>query len=120
MLDKFKGEVKVYTKEVGKDKKRVIFNTCVGFNKQEDGEYLNYYMLTNFAKELKKDVAKVYEKGSFDVIIEEAWISAYLDKDEHVQPVLFISKAKIITDGSKTKKAKKEKVEPIDDEELPF
>lgn len=120
MLDTIKGEVKVFTKEVERDsKKRILFNACVGATKTDDG-YINYYMPVNFSTQLKKDVAKVYKNDSFDVIIKEAWIKAYKDKDDNVKPMLFINKATIIT-GEKPKakgKSKQEELDTIDN--LPF
>ena len=123
MLDTIKGEIKIFTKEVEKayGSKRVIFNACVGATKTEDG-YINYYMPVNFATALRKDVAKVYTKESFDVLIKEAWIKAYKDKDGNTKPVLFVNKATIVSENKPKAKTKKDKVEvePIDDDCLPF
>ena len=123
MLDTIKGEIKIFTREFENKngKKRVIFNACVGATKTEDG-YINYYMPVNFATALRKDVAKVYTKESFDVLIKEAWIKAYKDKDNNTKPILFVNKATIVSEDkpkAKTKKAKAE-LEPIDDDSLPF
>ena len=130
MLDAIKGEIRIFTKEVEKasGSKRVIFNACVGCSKQEDGSYLNYYMPVNFSSEVKKQVAKVYTQESFDVLVKESWIKAYKDSDENTRPVLFINKATIISNDEpaekpKTKakaKPKKDELEPIDDDNLPF
>ena len=127
MLDTIKGEIKIFTREVEKadGSKRVIFNACVGYStigEGEDKEYLNYYMPVNFATALRKDVAKVYTKESFDVLIKEAWIKAYKDKDNNTKPILFVNKATIVSEDkpkAKTKKAKAE-AEPIEDDSLPF
>lgn len=123
MLDTIKGEIKIFTREIEKEdgSKRVIFNACVGATKTEDG-YINYYMPVNFATALRKDVAKVYTKESFDVLIKEAWIKAYKDKDGNTKPILFVNKATIVSEDrpkAKTKKVKAED-EPIDDDSLPF
>ena len=125
MLDTIKGELRIFTKEVERadssKPKRVIFNACVGATKTEDG-YINYYMPVNFATALRKDVAKVYTKESFDVLIKEAWIKAYKDKDDNTKPILFVNKATIVSEDkpkAKTKKAKAE-AEPIEDDSLPF
>ena len=122
MLDTIKGEIKIFTKEFEKNGKvRVVFNACVGATKTEDG-YINYYMPVNFATALRKDVAKVYTKESFDVLIKEAWIKAYKDKDDNTKPYLFINKATIVGEDkpkAKTKNSKAE-AEPIDDDSLPF
>lgn len=123
MLDTIKGEIEIFTREVElkSGSKRVIFNACVGTTKTEDG-YINYYMPVNFATALRKDVAKVYTKESFDVLIKEAWIKAYKDKDNNTKPILFVNKATIVSEDkpkAKTKKAKAE-AEPIDDDSLPF
>ena len=123
MLDTIKGEIKIFTREIEKadDSKRVIFNACVGATKTEDG-YINYYMPVNFATSLRKDVAKVYTKESFDVLIKEAWIKAYKDKDGNTKPILFVNKATIVSEDrqkAKTKKVKAE-AESIEDDSLPF
>lgn len=123
MLDTFKGEIKIFTREVDKadGSKRVIFNACVGATNTGDG-YINYYMPVNFATALRKDVAKVYTKESFDVLIKEAWIKAYRDKDGNTKPILFVNKATIVSENkpnAKTKKAKAE-AEAIEDDSLPF
>ena len=121
MLDTSKGEIKVFTREVElKDgSKRVIFNACVGATKTDDG-YINYYMPVNFATALRKDVAKVYTKESFDVLIKEAWIKAYKDKDDNTKPILFVNKATIITAEAEPKaKAKKKEAEPEDADDVP-
>lgn len=121
MLDTIKGEIKIFTKEVEKadGSKRVIFNACVGATKTDDG-YINYYMPVNFATPLRKDVAKVYTKESFDVLIKEAWIKAYKDKDNNTKPILFVNKATIVSEDKPKAKAKKKEAEPEDDGELPF
>lgn len=121
MLDTIKGEIKIFTKEIKKadGSKRVIFSTCVGATKTEDG-YINYYMLVNFATALRKDVAKVYTKESFDVLIKEAWIKAYKDKDDNTKPILFVNKATIISEDKAKAKTNKAVAEPIDDDSLPF
>ena len=123
MLDTIKGELKIFTREIEKEdgSKRVIFNACVGATKTEDG-YINYYMPVNFATALRKDVAKVYTKESFDVLIKEAWIKAYRDKDGNTKPILFVNKATIVSEDmpkAKTKKVKAE-AESIEDDSLPF
>ena len=107
MLDTIKGEIKIFTKEVEKagGSKRVIFNACVGYStigEGDDKEYLNYYMPVNFATALRKDVAKVYTKESFDVLIKEAWIKAYKDKDDNTKPILFVNKATIVSEDKPT------------------
>lgn len=130
MLDKITGEIRVFTKEVEKanGSKRVIFNACVGCTKLEEGGYINYYMPVNFSTEVKKQVAKVYTQESFDVLVKESWIKAYRDSDENVRPILFINKATIVSNDEPAEKpkkttkakAKKEELEPIDDDNLPF
>ena len=122
MLDTIKGEIKIFTREVEKEdgSKRVIFNACVGATKTEDG-YINYYMPVNFATSLRKDVAKVYTKESFDVLIKEAWIKAYKDKDGNTKPILFVNKATIVSEDKQKAKTKKVKAEAdVDDDSLPF
>ena len=120
MLDTIKGELRIFTKEVERadssKPKRVIFNACVGATKTEDG-YINYYMPVNFATALRKDVAKVYTKESFDVLIKEAWIKAYKDKDDNTKPILFVNKATIVSEDKPKAKAE---AEPIEDDSLPF
>lgn len=97
MLDKISGEIRVFTKEVEtKDgSKRVLFNACVGYSKQEDDTYLNAYVPVAFAKALKKDVP--YKESSFDVIVKEAFFTAYKDKEENTRLKLFINKAKFVS-----------------------
>lgn len=126
MLDTLKGELRIFTKEFENDGKvRVVFNACVGYSTKGDGEdkeYLNYYMPVNFSSSLKKEVAKVYKQESFDVIVKEAWIKAYRDKEDYVKPILFINNAIIVSSEEKPKATKKatKKAEPIDDDSLPF
>ena len=131
MLDKITGEIRVFTKEVERanGSKRVIFNACVGCTKQENGDYINYYMPVNFSNEVKKQVAKVYTQESFDVLVKESWIKAYKDSDENTRPILFINKATIVSNDepaekpkakAKSKATKKAELEPIDDDNLPF
>ena len=126
MLDTLKGELRIFTKEFENDGKvRVVFNACVGYStkgEDEDKEYLNYYIPVNFSSSLKKEVAKVYKQESFDVIVKEAWIKAYRDKEDKVRPILFINIATIVSSEEKPKATKKatKKAEPIDDDSLPF
>ena len=121
MLDTIKGEIKIFTKEVEKadGSMRVIFNACVGATKTEDG-YINYYMPVNFATALRKDVAKVYAMGSFDVLIKEAWIKAYKDKDNNTKPILFVNKATIVMGEKPKAKATKMAEADVGDDSLPF
>ena len=124
MLDTIKGEIKIFTKEFEKNGKvRVVFSACVGATKTEDG-YINYYMPVNFATALRKDVAKVYQNESFDVIIKEAWIKAYKDKDGNTKPILFVNKAIIVTGEKPNAEAKTTKkaddVADVNDDDLPF
>ena len=124
MINTITGELKIFTKEVetANGKKRVIFNACVGSTKINDGEYLNYYMPVNFATALRDEIAKVYKNKSFDVTNIEAWIKAYKDKNDYTQPVLFINKCDVITEGESKKQTKKtnKTMKPIKDDNLPF
>lgn len=121
MLDKITGEVRVFTREVGVGKKkRVLFNACVGFSKDIEDEYINYYMLVNFSKNLKKEIAKVYENECFDILIKEAWISAYRDENGYPKPVLFVNKAKVLIDNDEKPKKQKAKADTEDEDALPF
>ena len=122
MLDTIKGEIKIFTREFEdkNGKKRVIFNACVGATKTAYG-YINYYMPVNFATAHKKDVAKVYTKESFDILIKEAWIKAYKDKDDNTKPILFVNKATIVSEDKPKANTKKAKAEAdVDDDSLPF
>ena len=124
MLDTIKGEIKIFTKEFEKNGKvRVVFNACVGATKTVDG-YINYYMPVNFATALRKDVGKVYQNESFDVLIKEAWIKAYKDKNDNTKPVLFVNKATIVSEDNPKAKAKSTKkaddVADVNDDDLPF
>lgn len=118
MLDNFKGELRIF---VGKleNKEKYYFKAQIGASKQSDDTWLNYYVLVNFSEELKKDVAKVYKKESFDVLVKDAWLKCYKNKDEKIEPVLFINKGEIITGEEKPKK-KGKKEEPVEDDDLPF
>lgn len=121
MLDNIKGEVKVFTREVEVGgKKRVFFNVNVGSTKVEDGEYINYYMLTEFSQELKAQLkeTEAYKKESFDLLIESAWIKAYKDKNGYAQPKLFVNKGKIVAEDKKP--AKKTTKKQTADDGLPF
>lgn len=129
MLNKITGEVRVFTKEIelASGKKKALFNVNVGSTYiEEEDRYINYYMLCNFSEEVKKEVAKLYKPDcSFDMVIKEAWIKAYKDKEDRVQPILFVNKAKVVIEEANpekpTKKEKKTKQEPIEDaDSLPF
>ena len=103
MLDTIKGELRVFTKEVERPngEKRVLFNACIGSTKLEDDSYLNYYIGLAFSSAVKKQVAKVYTQDSFDILIKEAWIKAYSDRDGNVKPLLFINNATIVSKDDK-------------------
>lgn len=151
MLDKIKGEIRVFTREVESPTgtMRVIFNACVGSTKivdeDENVNYINYYMPINFSKAVNKQVAKVYKNDSFDIIIKESWIKAYVGKDELTHPILFVNDAKVITNDeddeeedkpkpkkasskstakkstkSTSKKSQKAELELVDYDYLPF
>lgn len=128
MLNKITGEVRVFTREIelASGKKKALFNVNVGSTYiEEEDKYINYYMLCNFSEAVKKEVAKLYKPDcSFDMVIKEAWIKAYKDKEDRVQPILFVNKAKVVIEEDNpekpTKKEKKTKQEPIEDTELPF
>ena len=132
MLDKISGELRIFTREVETKKgdKRIMFNACVGYSKNEDGTYINAYVPVAFAKAIKKQVP--YKEESFDCIVKEAFFTAYKDKDEIARLELFINKAKFVTTDEEdeeeekpakkpAKKSKKNKeLEPIEDDSLPF
>ena len=120
MLDNFKGELRIFVGKV-EDKEKYYFKACIGASKNEDGSWLNYYVLVNFSEALKKEVAKVYKKESFDILLKDGWLKCYRNKEDKVEPILFINKAEVITGeekkpAKKTKKAEKDE----DDGELPF
>lgn len=102
MLDPIKGELRIFTKEVdAKDKKgkkvtRTIYTACIGGTRLEDDSYLNYYIPVNFSNEVTKAIEDVKNKENFDVLVKEAWIKAYKDKDDNTKPILFINSAKIV------------------------
>lgn len=132
MLDKISGELRIFTREVETKKgdKRIMFNACVGYSKNEDGTYINAYVPVAFAKAIKKQVP--YKEESFDCIVKEAFFTAYKDKDDIARLKLFINKAKFVTTDDEdeeeekpakksVKKSKKNKeLEPIEDDSLPF
>lgn len=97
MLDTIKGELRIFVKEVegkvkGKKVKRNLYTTCIGGNKLEDDTYINAYVPVAFSK--KVDIKLI--KNATDVIVKDAWFTAYTDKDEIVRPKLFINKCKVI------------------------
>lgn len=132
MLDKISGELRIFTREVETKKgdKRIMFNACVGYSKNEDGTYINAYVPVAFAKAIKKQVP--YKEESFDCIVKEAFFTAYKDKDDIARLKLFINKAKFVTTDEEdedeekpakktAKKSKKNKeLEPIENDSLPF
>ena len=132
MLDKISGELRIFTREVEtkKGNKRIMFNACVGYSKNEDGTYINAYVPVAFAKAIKKQVP--YKEESFDCIVKEAFFTAYKDKEDIARLKLFINKAKFVTTDEEdedeekpakkpAKKSKKNKeLEPIEDDSLPF
>lgn len=131
MLDRISGELRIFTREVETKKgdKRIMFNACVGYSKNEDGTYINAYVPVAFAKAIKKQVP--YKEESFDCIVKEAFFTAYKDKDDIARLKLFINKAKFVTTDEEdeeeekpakkpAKKSKKKELEPIEDDSLPF
>lgn len=132
MLDKISGELRIFTREVETKKgdKRIMFNACVGYSKNEDDTYINAYVPVAFAKAIKKQVP--YKEESFDCIVKEAFFTAYKDKDDIARLKLFINKAKFVTTDEEdeedeekpakkpAKKSKKKELEPIEDDSLPF
>lgn len=133
MLDKISGELRIFTREVETKKgdKRIMFNACVGYSKNEDDTYINAYVPVAFAKAIKKQVP--YKEKSFDCLVKEAFFTAYEDKDGIARLKLFINKAKFVTTDEEdeedeekpakkqAKKSKKNKeLEPIEDDSLPF
>lgn len=137
MLDKISGELRIFTREVKTKKgdKRIMFNACVGYSKNEDDTYLNAYVPVAFAKAIKKQVP--YKEKSFDCLVKEAFFTAYEDKDGIARLKLFINKAKFVTtdeddEEDEEKPAKKpakkpaesqkknKELEPIEDDSLPF
>ena len=123
MLDSIKGQVRVFTRtiEIAKGTKKVLFSACLGSTKNDDEEYINWYVDLAWSEKVKKEVAKVYDQKSFDIKIEDSWFKPYRSKDDTIKTMLFVNKATIITAEAEPKaKAKKKEAEPIDDEELPF
>lgn len=132
MLDKISGELRIFTREVETKNghKRIMFNACVGYSKNEDSTYINAYVPVAFAKAIKKQVP--YKEESFDCLVKEAFFTAYKDKDDIARLKLFINKAKFVTTDEEdeeeekpakkpAKKSKKNKeLEPIEDDSLPF
>lgn len=94
MLDKIKGEIRVYKNETKGKNKRSYYNAYVGGTKIEKDKYLNYSMLVNFSKDMEKQLDKDAEYC--DILVKEAWIKAYKDKEDHIQPIFFINEGKII------------------------
>lgn len=97
MIDKIKGELRVFVREHGKGKsKRKLYNACLGSAKDEDDEWVNWYVLLNFSKIVKKKLPDKKDGESFDIVVKEAWFSPYRDKEDNVRIVLFVNKATIV------------------------
>lgn len=97
MVDKIKGELRVFVREHGKGKsKRKLYNACLGSSKDEDDEWVNWYVLLNFSKKVQKNIPNKKDGESFDIVVTDAWFSPYRDKEENVRVVLFVNKAKVV------------------------
>lgn len=97
MIDKIKGELRVFVREHGKGKsKRKLYNACLGSAKDEDDEWVNWYVLLNFSKNVKKKLPDKKDSESFEIVVKEAWFSPYRDKEDNVKIVLFVNKATIV------------------------
>lgn len=127
MLDRISGELRIFTREVETKKgdKRIMFNACVGFSKDENDEYINAYVPVAFATDIKKLVP--FKEKSFDCIVKEAFFTAYKGSEGIARLKLFINKAKFITAEDedeeveeKPKKTTKKKAKAENDEDLPF
>lgn len=111
MLDKITGQLRIFCREFdGQKGKHLSYNACVGSSKNDDNEYLNYYMPVNFSKSVQSAISEQLELEDgafFDINITDAWIKPYVDKDENVRPILFVNKAKVFTEDEQPKKAPK-------------
>lgn len=97
MIDKIKGELRVFVREHGKGKsKRKLYNACLGSTKDEDDEWVNWYVLLNFSNNVKKKLPDKKDGKSFDIVVKEAWFSPYRDKEDNVRIVLFVNKATVV------------------------
>ena len=97
MIDKIKGELRVFVREHGKGKsKRKLYNACLGSAKDEDDKWVNWYVLLNFSNKVKKQIPNKKDGESFDIVVTDAWFSPYRDKEENVRVVLFVNKAKVV------------------------
>ena len=97
MIDKIKGELRVFVRvKETKKKKRVLYNACLGSAKDEDDEYVNWYVLLNFSNKVKKQIPNKKDGESFDIVVKEAWFSPYRDKEDNVRIVLFVNKATVV------------------------
>ena len=97
MIDKIKGELRVFVRvKETKKKKRILYNACLGSSSNEDGEYVNWYVLLNFSNKVKKQIPDKKDGAYFDMVVKEAWFSPYRDKDDNVRIVLFVNKATIV------------------------
>lgn len=127
MLTIGKSELRIFTKEVkfkdknGKSKTRFIFNACVGSTKNEDGEYLNWYVPVNFSTKVQEELPKLKDGESFDIIVRDAWFKAYKDKDDRTCGILFVNKATIVDadeeDEDEKPKSKKASKKPKSDDD---
>lgn len=97
MIDKIKGELRVFVRvKERKKKKRVMYNACLGSAKDEDDEWVNWYVLLNFSKNVKKKLPDKKDGESFDIVVKEAWFSPYRDKEDNVRIVLFVNNATVV------------------------
>ena len=97
MIDKIKGELRVFVMEHGKGKsKRKLYNACLGSASNEDGEYVNWYVLLNFSNKVKKQIPDKKDGKYFDIVVKEAWFSPDRDKEDNVRIVLFVNKATVV------------------------
>lgn len=111
-----------------KKKKFVKWSTTIG-RKDEDGEYVNYYLRVRFAG----DATEPETDGLHQIDVGNAFLSVESyenrDGDEVVNPVLVVTENEILDDepeGSRKKKTKKKSKDEEDEEDeddeddLPF
>lgn len=90
------GEVRVFANIYDK---RVYLSAQIGSHKdKKTDEWINLYADISMNKELQKKIDPDSMKAGeyIDLIIKEAWLNCYKDKNNLVKPVLFINDAKII------------------------
>lgn len=93
---KMNGEVRVFANTY---EKRIFLSAQIGSHKnQKTDEWINLYADVSMSKEVSEKInPDKMKKGEYiDLIVKEAWLNCYKDKNDIVKPVLFINDAKVV------------------------